>query len=88
MIAALWMLLTGRKLIVGAAAERPADVRQLAELAKTGALRPVIDRRYSFAELPQAHAYVETGRKKGSVAVTVAHESWSARSRWYSASSR
>lgn len=60
--------------IAGPAEERPEYFRQLAELAKTGVLRPVIDRCYDFAQMAEAHAYVETGRKKGSVIVMVKHD--------------
>ncbi len=75
MLAALWAPMTrGRRVIAGPADERPEDVRQLAELAKTGVLRPVIDRRYDFTQMAEAHAYVETRRKKGSVVVNVGHE--------------
>lgn len=74
MLAALWSPLTsGRKVIVGPADERPADLQQLADLARAGALRPVIDRCYDFAQMAEAHAYVETRRKRGSVVVRVAH---------------
>jgi NADPH:quinone reductase-like Zn-dependent oxidoreductase len=62
----------GRKVITGPAEERPEYVRQLAELAKARVLRPVIDRRYEFAQMREAHAYVETRRKRGSVVVSVA----------------
>ncbi len=75
MLAALWVPMTSSKrVIVGPADERPEDVRQLAELAKGGVLRPVIDRRYDFAQMAEAHAYVETGRKRGNVVVSVGHE--------------
>lgn len=75
MLAAAWAPLTsGRRIIVGAAEERAEDVRHLAELAGAGTLRAVIDRRYDFAQLPEAHDYVATGRKRGSVVVTVQHE--------------
>ncbi len=75
MIAALWAPLTSSKrAIMGPAGERPEDMRQLAELAKAGVLRPVIDRRYDFARMAEAHAYVETRRKRGSVVVSVGHE--------------
>jgi NADPH:quinone reductase-like Zn-dependent oxidoreductase len=76
MLAALWVPMTGsKKVIAGPADERPEDVRQLAELAQAGVLRPVIDRRYDFAQMAEAHAYVETGRKRGSVVVSVEHTS-------------
>jgi NADPH:quinone reductase-like Zn-dependent oxidoreductase len=74
MLAALWAPITSSKrVVVGPARVRPDDVRQLAELAKGGVLRPVIDRRYDFAQMVEAHAYVETGRKRGSVVVSVEH---------------
>lgn len=70
MLSAIW---APKQVIAGPAEERPEDVAQLAALAAAGALRPVIDRRYSFAQLPEAHAYVARRRKRGSVAVTVEH---------------
>lgn len=60
-----------KKSIGGPASEKPDDLRELVRLAKMGVLKPVIDRTYTFAQLPQAHAYVETGRKRGSVVVTL-----------------
>jgi NADPH:quinone reductase-like Zn-dependent oxidoreductase len=74
-LAALRTLMTnGRKVIAGPAQERPEDVQQLAALAKTGVLRPIIDRRYDFEQMAEAHAYVASGRKRGSVVVRVAHD--------------
>ena len=76
LLAALWVPMTSSKsVIAGPAEEKPEYVRQLAELARAGVLRPLIDRRYAFAQMAEAHAYVETGRKKGSVVVSVEHES-------------
>ena len=75
MLAAVWVPLTSsQRVIFGPAEERLEDVRQLADLAQVGVLRPVIDRRYTFAQMAQAHAYVETRRKRGSVVVTVEHD--------------
>lgn len=71
-VATLWAPLAGsRRVIAGSAEERPEDVQQLAGLIAAGKLRPVIDRRYGFAQMAEAHAYVETRRKRGSVVVTV-----------------
>ena len=61
-----------KRSIAGPAAERQEDVLQLSQLAETGVLKPVIDRIFSFTELPQAHALVDSGRKRGSVVVRVA----------------
>lgn len=75
MLAAVWVPLTSsQRVIFGPAEERLEDVRQLADLAQAGVLRPVIDRRYTFAQMAQAHAYVETRCKRGSVVVTVEHD--------------
>lgn len=72
MLASLWVPLTGsRRIIAGPAAERVEDIPEIAALAEADALRPVIDRRYAFAQMPEAHAYVETRRKRGSVVVSV-----------------
>ena len=72
MLAALWAPLTGsRRVIAGPAEERVGDLAEMATLAEAGTLKPVIDRRYRFAQMAEAHAYVETGRKRGSVVVSV-----------------
>jgi NADPH:quinone reductase-like Zn-dependent oxidoreductase len=61
-----------KRSIGGPASERPEDLAQLASLAESGVLKPVIDKVYGFADLREAHAHVETGRKRGSVVVSVA----------------
>lgn len=63
-----------KRSIGGPAAERPEYVQQIAALAGSGALRPVIDRSFAFADLPAAHAFVDTGRKRGSVVVTLGNK--------------
>jgi NADPH:quinone reductase-like Zn-dependent oxidoreductase len=48
------------------------DLEFLSELIETGKVRPHIDRRYSFAEIPAAIAYLEGGHVRGKVVVKVA----------------
>ncbi|MRG60302.1 zinc-binding dehydrogenase [Agromyces sp. CFH 90414] len=44
---------------------------RLAALAEAGTLRPVVDRTYDLDEIVEAHRYVDTGRKRGSVVLRV-----------------
>jgi len=69
-----WISMTSSiKVVAGPAAERVEDLRLLAKLAEAGAFRPVIDRRYPFEQIAEAHRHVETGHKRGNVVVTLAH---------------
>jgi NADPH:quinone reductase-like Zn-dependent oxidoreductase len=48
------------------------ELELLPELIAAGKIHPLIDRRYRFAELPAAIAYLEQGRARGKVVVGVA----------------
>jgi len=45
------------------------DLELLADLMKAGTVRPQIDRRYPFGDVPAAIAYLEHGRARGKVVV-------------------
>jgi NADPH:quinone reductase-like Zn-dependent oxidoreductase len=47
------------------------DTQALAALMQSGAVTPVIDRRYPLAETAEAIRYLETGRARGKVIVTM-----------------
>jgi NADPH:quinone reductase-like Zn-dependent oxidoreductase len=47
------------------------DLTLLADLIQTGKVKPVIDRTYSFSQLPEAMRYLEEGHARGKVVVTV-----------------
>ncbi len=61
----------GRRVLTGVGATRAEDLLFLGTLAESGALKPVIDRTYPLARIVDAHSYVDTGRKRGSVVVTL-----------------
>ena len=66
---------SGKKVIAGVAAVRVEDLHYLAKLAEAGEFKPVIDRSYPMANAAEAHAYVDKGRKRGNVVMTVEHAS-------------
>ncbi len=47
------------------------QLQQITGLVEAGAISPVVDRTFPFADLNAAFAYIETGRAKGKVVVTV-----------------
>lgn len=63
----------GKKLVSGVASGNPKDLQLLVDLAESGVFKPIIDRSYPLEDAAEAHAYVDSGRKKGSVILTVRH---------------
>lgn len=70
-----WVSMTSnRQVIAGPAAVRVEDLLFFARLAEAEEFKPVIDRRYPFEQIVEAHRYVDTGRKKGNVVITLKHD--------------
>ncbi|MGI0129416.1 MAG: NAD(P)-dependent alcohol dehydrogenase [Thermoplasmata archaeon] len=67
-----WTSMTSSKSVTSGAARRKVeDLNDLKELIEAGKFRTVIDRSYSREDTAAAHRYIETGNKKGNVAVIV-----------------
>jgi NADPH:quinone reductase-like Zn-dependent oxidoreductase len=47
------------------------DLDVLRALIDSGKVTPVVDRTYRFDQLPEAMAYLETGRARGKVVVSI-----------------
>jgi NADPH:quinone reductase-like Zn-dependent oxidoreductase len=47
------------------------DLSVMCELMKTGRVTPVIDKRFSLSEVPEAIRYLEEGHAQGKVVITL-----------------
>jgi NADPH:quinone reductase-like Zn-dependent oxidoreductase len=52
---------------------RKEDLTIMQELVKIEKVRPVLDRRYSLSEVPEAIQYLEEGHVRGKVVINVEH---------------
>jgi NADPH:quinone reductase-like Zn-dependent oxidoreductase len=70
-----WVVATrfagSRRVRAAAGRRNKDDIRFLKQLIEAGEFRAVIDRRYPMAEVVEAHRYVESWRKAGSVVLTI-----------------
>ena len=62
-------LFVSQKAVLFIAKSSQDDLTLLGELIATGKLEPVIDRRYSLSEVPEAVRYVEEGHARGKVII-------------------
>jgi NADPH:quinone reductase-like Zn-dependent oxidoreductase len=79
LILGLWTsLASDKKVIFVLSAGTTEDLHLITKLIEDGNLRPVIDRRYSLAQMAEAHRYAETEEKKGNIVIVVGPEQPSA----------
>lgn len=73
LLQALWTSMRpGKRVIVGfSGGDSKEDLLLIKGLIEAGLIRPVIDRTYRLQDIVDAHRYVDTGRKRGGVAVSI-----------------
>ena len=70
----LWISMTSDKKIVKEhAPEKVEDLLYLKQLVEDDKIRPIIDQVFTLEEIEKAHRYVDKGRKKGNVVITISH---------------
>jgi NADPH:quinone reductase-like Zn-dependent oxidoreductase len=69
--AAVMSRFTSQNMVGILAKPNKGDLTILGELMATGKVTPVIDRRYSLSEVPEAIRYLEVGHARGKVVITL-----------------
>ena len=66
----IWTKATSRKKIFGGiSTERQEDLKFISRLYEEGKYKPVLEKVYTFEQVAEAHKHVETGHKKGNIAL-------------------
>jgi NADPH:quinone reductase-like Zn-dependent oxidoreductase len=74
MIRGIWIsMMSSKKVIGGVAHEKVEDLHFLKKLVEYGHIRPIIDMNFPLAHIVEAHKYVDSGHKRGSVVITIDH---------------
>jgi NADPH:quinone reductase-like Zn-dependent oxidoreductase len=72
LIQTLWTkLLGGKKVIFAMSINKTNYLKIIKELAEKGIVKPTIDRTFSFAQIGDAHRYVEEKHKAGNIAISL-----------------
>lgn len=73
LVQAIWTSMRpGKRVVVGfSGGDSMDDLLLIKSLIDSGKIKPVIDRTYRLQEIAEAHRFVDTGRKRGAVVVSI-----------------
>ncbi len=60
---------SGKHVVVQPTERTNADLQFLADLLANGTIKAAVDKTYPLEQMVEAHRYVESGKKKGSLAL-------------------
>ncbi len=63
-----------KKAIFSMSIDKRRELARLRDLVEAGLHKPLVDRIFAMEDIRKAHAYVDTGRKKGNVVVRIAQD--------------
>jgi NADPH:quinone reductase-like Zn-dependent oxidoreductase len=63
--------LGNRRMVYGLLHEKVEDLELIGQLLQDGVIKPVVDRTFPWDQAAEAHRYVESGQKRGSVILTL-----------------
>ena len=67
-----WVSMTGRQKMAPLLSEpNQEDLAVLKAMVEGGKVKPIIDRRYTLSEVPEAIRYLEENHARGKVVITV-----------------
>lgn len=63
-----------KKAIFAMSVDKIAELQFIKDLVEKGKRKPVIDKSFPMERMSEAHAYIDTGRKRGNIVIAVGHE--------------
>jgi len=75
----VWSRFLSQKFVTFLAKPNKDDLTMMRDLMKAGRVTPVIDKRYSLTEVPEAIRYLEERHARGKVVISLENEKWATR---------